>query len=341
MDKQLTPLSASRIKTFQSCSWMYYCKYILGVPDKSNDGASRGSICHAVFECLGNPRHKRHYDTIVKNKDVFSSEAVKRMVERYAVKLNVDDPENIESIKTMTLNGLMYDFFGKTEAAKVDSHSELKFDMTVDEDGKKYRILGFIDKLFLYKQKKIAIIRDFKSSKSVFSGKDVEDNLQDQFYSLAISKLYPEFLKRKVEFIFLKFDLDNKGVVRMQNLSDDDLEGFEYMLTEIQKAVDSFSEKDARGNMAKTKDYPSDGSFSGPLLCGRNKFDGQLKKDGAVMWGCPFKWAIEYYVLYDKEGKKKGSFRVEESHLMQYDEGDTIKVEKYAGCPAWNRSRVQ
>ena len=35
-----TKLSASRIKTAQSCSWLYYCKYKLKLPDKGNDGSS-------------------------------------------------------------------------------------------------------------------------------------------------------------------------------------------------------------------------------------------------------------------------------------------------------------
>ena len=54
-------LSASKIKTLQSCSWLYWCKYHLKLPEESNSGASRGTICHLIFECLGNPRHKHHY----------------------------------------------------------------------------------------------------------------------------------------------------------------------------------------------------------------------------------------------------------------------------------------
>lgn len=53
MPEPNTPLSASRIKTAQSCSWLYWCKYKLKLPDKSNEGAKRGSICHLVFEVLG------------------------------------------------------------------------------------------------------------------------------------------------------------------------------------------------------------------------------------------------------------------------------------------------
>jgi len=53
MDNPKTALSASRIKTVEGCSWLYWCKYKLKLPDASNDGAKRGSICHLIFEHLG------------------------------------------------------------------------------------------------------------------------------------------------------------------------------------------------------------------------------------------------------------------------------------------------
>ena len=68
----------------------------------------------------------------------------------------------------------------------------------------KYKIRGFIDKLFLYKRKKFAIIRDFKTSKEVFKGKDQTDNLQDLMYSLAVKNLFPEYSERVSEFLFLQ-----------------------------------------------------------------------------------------------------------------------------------------
>ena len=96
-------LSASRIKTLQTCSWIYYSRYHLKLPDKSNDGASRGTVCHAVFECLGNPRHKHHYDDIMKADDIGGSTVVERMVETYAKKLLVNDDENMQLIKDMII----------------------------------------------------------------------------------------------------------------------------------------------------------------------------------------------------------------------------------------------
>ena len=59
-------LSASRIKTAQSCSWIYWSKYKKKMPDTNNDGARRGRICHNVFEHLAKQKTKRSFNKIVK-----------------------------------------------------------------------------------------------------------------------------------------------------------------------------------------------------------------------------------------------------------------------------------
>ena len=113
MPEPITPLSASRIKTAQSCSWLYWCKYKLKLPEKSNDGARRGSICHLVFEVLGIKRRKKYFDAIIKSEDVFSVPSIKRLVIKHAVREGVDDQDNIDLMKEMIYNGLTYDFFGE------------------------------------------------------------------------------------------------------------------------------------------------------------------------------------------------------------------------------------
>ncbi len=71
MSDPKTALSASRIKTAQGCSWLYWCKYKLKLPDTSNDGAKRGSICHLIFELLGEKKTKPHYDKIMEAQRCF------------------------------------------------------------------------------------------------------------------------------------------------------------------------------------------------------------------------------------------------------------------------------
>ena len=105
----------------------------------------------------------------------------------------VDDEENVEMMKDMIFNGLSYDFFGADLGKPTEEYSEKDFDIIKSDGDIKYKIRGFIDKLFLYKRKKFAIIRDFKTSKEVFKGKDRTDNLQDLMYSLAVKNLFPEY----------------------------------------------------------------------------------------------------------------------------------------------------
>jgi hypothetical protein len=343
MSDKLSPLSASKIKTLQSCSWTYWSKYHLKLPDDSNDGASRGTICHAVFECLGNPRHKPHYKAIHKHQSAWKSKAVKRLVKITAKKLGVLDKENLQLINEMIVNGVNYDFFGKDKENPSEGISEKDFNIVVEEGEKKYSIRGFIDKLFLYKKSGTALIRDFKTSKKVFSGKDRTDNLQDLMYSLAVKKLYPKFLSRRSEFLFLKFNLEEdllgekgEGVVLMDEISDDELEGFEYFLTEIQSVIQAFSEDDAVTNFAAKQNYPKDGSFGGPLSCGFAKKPGQLKKDGTKMWHCSFKFPYSYWKLTNKDGDIIKTSKNKEDLEKISSEGDEVQKMFYEGCPHWN-----
>lgn len=345
MSEPKTPLSASRIKTVQSCSWLYWAKYKLALPDASNDGAKRGSICHLIFELLGEKNRKSIYQSLLKKKDVFSHKGIKRLILKHAKKLQVDDEENIELIKDMILNGLNYDFYGESHAKPTEALSEKDFEITINDEDRdvRYKIKGFIDKLFLYKKDKYALIRDFKTSKKKFIGKEISDNLQDYMYSLAVKHLYPEYKKRESEFLFLKFDLDkdllekSDGAIRMESISDDDIEGFEYQLTAIQDYIDNFSENDAMGNFAASQPYPTDKSFSGPLQCGFAKEKGQLKVDGTLMWHCPFKWNFDYFVVYDESGERIKSYHENEWNEKLVPLGGKFEKQTYKGCPRFNK----
>tara|TARA_Y100000004_G_scaffold152057_1_gene175018 strand:+ start:203 stop:1228 length:1026 start_codon:yes stop_codon:yes gene_type:complete len=333
-----TPLSASRIKTAQSCSWLYWCKYKLNLPDKSNDGAKRGSICHLIFELLGEKKRKKYYNQIIKAQDIFAVPSIKRLVMKHAVKEQVDDPENIELIKEMTYNGLTYDFFGGDLGKPTKEYSEKDFEIVKNDGEVCYKIRGFIDKLFLYKKKKFALIRDFKTSKSVFKGKDATDNLQDLMYSLAVKNLFPEYSERVSEFLFLKFDLDkessNSGLMQMKPLDNEELYGFELQLTEIQGYLDNFSQKHAKCNFAANKGFPNDGSFTGKLLCGFAKEKGELKLDGSPKWHCSMKFDFFYYHVKNKNGDVIASYFEEDFTEDLVPEDCTYEIKYYEGCPA-------
>lgn len=160
-------LSASRISTAEKCSWVYWCKYKNKIPDSSNTGASRGSVCHNIFEYLGKERHNHHYHSILKAQSIKGSKAVSKLVELQAS--NQDPPvnslEDLDLIDQFIVNGLNYDFYGADIESPFEAISEKTFDIDVHDGDKKYYIYGFIDKLFLYDKGKRAVIRDFKTSK--------------------------------------------------------------------------------------------------------------------------------------------------------------------------------
>lgn len=342
-------LSASRISTAQKCSWVYFNKYIEKVPDSSNSGAARGSVCHNIFEYLGKDRHKKHFDAITKGNSISSSKAVHKLVLSQASKQDprVDNDEDLDLIDKFILNGLNYDFYGDTNQNPFESFSEKVFDLEVNDGDKYYHIYGFIDKLFLYDKGKKAVIRDFKTSKKVYQGAEVTDNLQNLIYCLAVSKLYPKCKNIQTEFLFLNFDLksdllgnEGEGVLRMSPMDVDELEGFEYHLTEIQHYLESFDKASAESNFAADQPFPTDKTFSGPLSCGFATKPGQLKKDGTPMWHCHYKFPFDYWALKDSSGSIIKTVQDGEEHLLIPDETNGEYVEKihYKGCPKFNLS---
>tara|TARA_R110000824_G_scaffold86593_4_gene214162 strand:+ start:4390 stop:5175 length:786 start_codon:yes stop_codon:yes gene_type:complete len=253
----------------------------------------------------------------------------------------------------MTLAGLHFDFFGANRVAPDKAISEQDFNITVSEGEKLYRVRGYIDKLFLYEKDSIAVIRDFKSSKAVFKGKDITDNLQDLIYTLAVKKLFPHFKSRQVEFLFLKFDLNSTGCIKMKELSPEELEGLELQLTQIQKYIDGFDEYDAVSNFAanqypNNRGYPPDGSFGGLLACGKDgykifKKKPLLDKEGNKVpaYICPYRKPLEYYVIKDSDGRIIKSAPKDKKSALSPDssKGETLELFNYSGCPHWNQKR--
>ena len=172
-------------------------------------------------------------------------------------------------------------------------------------------------------------------------------------YCLAVKHLYPEYLKRQTEFLFLKFEVardllghPSKGIVEMEELTEDELEGFEYQLTEIQKYLESFGKEEASSNFAATQGYPSDGTFGGPLVCGKDGFkisrgEPLLDKNGDPIkaYICPFRKSFEYYALLDEDGDVVKTSFIDEKDKLKKKKGYSIEKRTYDGCPHWTTSK--
>lgn len=319
---------SSALKTFSSCSWSYYSNYVLKIPHADNQGALQGNVCHSFFECMLHPHHKKHFKPMVKANTVCAVPAAERYVRALMRKNRLPNDEKIfKKIDAMILVGLKTDFYVK--GGKLVGN---EFRFKIKNENPKYSIYGTIDKIALKEKEKIIQIDDFKSSKQKYSGEDKDCGVQALIYSLACKKLWPDY-KPKMRFIFLQFPDDP---LQEAEFSDEVLLGFEHYLANTQDKFDSFTEKDAYLNFAADQGVPSDGSFGGTLSCGFAKKPGQLKKDGTLMWHCPFKFAYDYYIVKKDDKIVKSYLRKEDIVLK---EGEIIEVAHYAGCPRF-RDRV-
>lgn len=303
MEKEVKPLSASRIKTLETCSWVYWNNYHTKVPQTSNDGALRGTICHTIFELLLNKRHLKNYKRIIKANSISGDIAVQRLVKKLANKVKLDE-KNDKLLNDMILIGLKHDFFG--EGGEIVK-PEYAFD--IKNDSPKYHIKGFIDKPI--KIKKEMHIIDYKSSKYKFRGDDLEANIQAMMYSLASKKLWPK-LKPIVKFLFLRFP---KQPFQELQFDDNQIKGFEHYLEHINEYVNNFDENSAKANFAIDSE--------------KNKWMCQIGG-----WKCPYKDAYEYYVkLNDNNQVVESSLDGNFKNII----GFKIEKRQYEGCPKWKR----
>ncbi|MAF25098.1 hypothetical protein CL634_05935 [bacterium] len=306
--KKIVYLSASRMKTLETCSWLYWCKYHLNLPDKTNDGALRGTICHLILELLLKPKHKKHYDVIIKEKDIAASIPVNRTVIKFLKANDAFSEENYNLCNKMIYVALDHEFFGG-KGAFIEAPEQ---DFRIENKKPKYNIYGFIDKPIQYRSKKFLKIVDYKTSKQKFKGEELETNIQAMMYSLAAKKLWPKLKRRVVQFLFLKFP---RAPAQELEYTDEQLKGFEYYLETVNKSIGKFKEKDAKSNYAPSTDH---GWLCGPAKSG---------------WICPYHKPFDYYILLNKDGEQiKSSYEND----FQPKNGQTVEAGHYEGCPAKN-----
>lgn len=308
-------LSASKIKTLSTCTWLWNAQYKLKLPRTSNKGADLGTIAHLVLECLLNPRHKKHYESLRKNKNFSNSPSVARLILKYLRKMGHDDSE-LNIVNDFLQVAINVDFF-----VNGFDIGEPEFKFEIQNENPKYHILGYIDK---YGTKDgVVKITDYKTQKQRFSGKDLSFNVQAMMYQLAIKKLWPQTKKSFVNFIMLRF---KKNPVQTISYSDDVLRGFELYLEYLTEYLKDFTYDKAVSDMAA---YDP----SRKMLCGKEP--GQFKDDGSPVWVCAYKRPFKYFALLDESGNViKSEFKKED---LKIKEGQTIKEMTYSGCPYFNK----
>jgi len=327
MNNELTRLSASRIKTLGECSWLYWSKYHLKLPDTTNSGAMRGSVCHDLFELLTKPKWIHFAKELHESGcDIENFPLIKRFLRAkchsYGLEMFEEDKKskktNIGLIYEMIKVGLDAGFFPEEGEEIIDS--EYAFDI-IDEE-LNFRIVGFIDKILFDKNNQAIFISDYKSSKQQFKGEELETNLQAMMYVLAAHFLkkagkIPNFQKVIGRFIFLRFA---KNPFQELEFTDEQIEGFRHYLSYVSTVISNFDESDAKNDYAIF-------DASRRWKCGT--------KSG---WKCPFRDPFQYYRLYDKNNAIiKTVLEKDFLEKFQFEKlSDESRWEKmnYDGCPA-------
>jgi ATP-dependent helicase/DNAse subunit B len=328
--KKINYLSASKIKTLNSCTWQYYCAYELGIPQKSNSGASRGTIVHNLFELISKPKHQHYINKIwvsgspekvpqikkflineFKKQKISLTEEVKPIKSKYGKKNNWD------TICDMILTTLKHEFIAINHSKIIDS----EYEFNIVNENPKYAVRGFIDRVEIENENTIKIL-DYKSSSKKFSGEDEESNIQAMIYSLVARKIWKNYKNYTASFFFMRFPEDP---YQNSEFSKNELDGLEHYLEYISEILENFDIKKAKSSMAAFDNAKS-------WLCGRGS------------WVCPYKNALTFFKVFEKNNDEK---KYISSHFELKDAEEKISKNKkedvwdiemveYTGCPAFS-----
>ena len=319
--KNKVTLSASSVKGFLDCSWLFYQTRFLKVPDWTWPATKLGSLAHIILECLQNPRHRKHHASVMAARSAYASAAISRLIKIYRYHNPDLDDKTLADLDKCLMVALDYDFFDK--GALKSLPPEHPFEINYGD----FQIKGFMDRVAIYKDS--ARCTDYKTQKKVFSDEEMAWNIQSVFYQLAIRHEFK--LPAAVEFIMLRHAPTKKTpgkqwLQRVEPLSDAQLDGFIEYLREVNRAINALDEKSALNNPKCNKD------------------------EGFCQRVCSLKDPFDYWTITDKNGKVRSariSRHLKDAQLTEEQilvdvkrqlkpvEGEELVKKRYSGCMFW------
>lgn len=307
-------LSATAVKQFLDCSWLYYQTRVKKVPDHTHPKTKLGTLAHSILEVLSNPRHKVHYETVLHHRSVYGSPAISRMIKMFR-RQNPDLTDEIaKDLDDVVFVALDHDFM--CGGAKQVLPPEHPFEIDFGD----FAIKGFMDRVLIYDN--IAIIRDYKTQSKKFTEDQLQENLQAFFYQLAIKHQFG--LPASVEFILLRFPANRRDSKRylqkVEPLTEDQIDGFKYCLIAVSEQINELTAENAHSNMKSYKD------------------------SGFCTRVCSLKDPTDYWILLNSDGSIARSARIPKWNIgslsheewihktLKPKEGQKIEKRRYGGC---------
>lgn len=312
--KKPITLSASAVKQFMDCSWLFYQTRFLKVPDHSHPKTAVGSLTHAILEAFCRPKHRKHYEATIHHQSVYGSPALTRLVALFRQKHPDVTDEHIGELDKLVFIALNHDW--ECKGAKEVLPPEVPFEIDFGE----FSIRGFMDRVVIYDN--VAVIRDYKTQGKRFTGNEIAGNLQAFFYQTAVKHMYG--LPAQVEFVMLRHPASKRDPERylqtVAPLSDDQISGFKVHLAYVSQAINSLTLEDSKQNLKATKD------------------------EGFCMRVCSLKDPFDYWVLLADAERPLASVRVPRYGIGDQDpdqwaaeqlapkEGQRVEKRRYNGC---------
>lgn len=232
-------VSATRIKTFKDCLFKYYINYYTDLPQKSNFGATHGSLIHHLLEQYVKQQDFDWYPELLKGYrgEIEDLEPILP----YAKDRDLRKPNCLEcpfaSDSTCTISGeqlsqlsscpkylfnnsvnMMNDVLKRYKKVYSDKSKIIdpEFEFQLDIGGQR-PIKGIMDLVFERDEETIVIV-DYKSGKWTQDFEACKEDIQCRMYSLAARKIFIEDIlgkgyKYKYSYLIFDYFVDHPVII--------------------------------------------------------------------------------------------------------------------------------
>jgi RecB family exonuclease len=181
-------MSATRMSTYLTCKWKYWCGYVLHLPRKDNVSFKLGIAVHESLAKAGD---------IWKKKEQFTASDIRCIKDEYR---KIAAREGIQ-------NMMLYDDGLEMVLNRIDSFNlgniitvEDNFKVTTSEG---VVIIGAMDKVLELNEETILVV-DYKTSKYFLTSDELKADIQLSIYDLVASIKFPEYKRIILSLDYLR-----------------------------------------------------------------------------------------------------------------------------------------